>query len=141
MHIKKPEWTYPFSMEQSAAHGLEVFAAKLTHYVWWVSCRSIVGSALKPRRHAVDFVLDQVRPVFAVDIAFLAVEVSWVVELVTFHLLLRVEGLIAAVDVALDCPDRLEWCNHLGGVWMFRGGTGWGMETVACSLYALLPGA
>jgi hypothetical protein len=74
-------------VKQPAAHRLEVFAAELTHDVRRVSCGPIVGSTLEPWSHAVNFVFDQVFPVIAVEIAFLAIEVSWVVELVSLHLL------------------------------------------------------
>jgi hypothetical protein len=94
-----------------------------------VAFGSVLGLALEPRRHAIDFVLDQVGPAIAIDVAFLAVEVSGVVELVALHLLERAEGLEAAFDVAFDGPDWVEGNNHLAGVWrcleVFGGGEGW----------------
>jgi hypothetical protein len=81
-----------------------------------ISLGSPVGPAFDPRSHAFDFVLDQILPVFAVDIALLAVEMSGVVKLVSLHLLLGIEGLKAAFDVAVNGPDRLEWNHHLGGL-------------------------
>jgi len=66
-------------MLQPPSHRLEVHTAELTHNVWRTSLGSSVGSAFDPRSHTFDFVLDQIFPVFAVDVAFSAVEVSWVV--------------------------------------------------------------
>ena len=103
-------------MLQSSTHSLEVLAAELTHDVRRVSFGSSVGSALYPWRHAVDFVLDQGLPVFAVDVAALAVEVSGVVELVALHVFLVVEGLVAAFFVAWYGPDGLEGGDHIGGL-------------------------
>lgn len=103
-----------FTMLQPSAHGLKVLTAELAHDVRRVALRSSVGSALDPRSHPFDFVLDKGFPVFAVDVAFLAVEVSGVVTLVSFHCLLIVERLEAAFDVAWHRLDGLEWDHHLG---------------------------
>ena len=103
-------------MLQSSTHSLEVPAAELTHDVRWASLGSPVGSAFDPRSHAFDFVLDQGLPVFAVDVAALAVEVSGVVELVALHVFLVVEGLVAAFFVAWYGPDGLEGDDHVGGL-------------------------
>jgi len=100
-------------MLQPPAHGLEVLATELTHNVWRASLGSTVGSALDPRSHTFDFVLDQGFPVFAVDVAPPAVEVSGIVKFVSFHCLLCVEGLEAAFDVAWHIVNGLEWHHHL----------------------------
>lgn len=106
-------------MLQSSTHSLEVLAAELTHDVRWASLGSPVGSAFDPRSHAFDFVLDQGLPVFAVDVAPPAVEVSGVVDLVSLHGLFVVEGLVTTLLVAWHCLDGLEGDGHLGG---FEGG-------------------
>lgn len=103
-------------MQQPPAHGLEVFAAELAHNVRWVSLGSSVGSAFNPRRHAVDFVLDEGFPVFAVDVAPPAVEVSGIGELVALHVLFVVEGLVASFFVARHRLDGLEGDYHGGGI-------------------------
>ena len=81
-----------------------------------VSFGSSVGSALYPRSHAIDFVLDEGFPVFAVDVATPAVEVSGVIELVALHVFLVVEGLVASFFVAWYGPDGLEGDDHFGGI-------------------------
>ena len=103
-------------MQQPPTHRLEVLAAELTHNVRRVSFGSSVGSALYPRSHAIDFVLDEGFPVFAVDVATPAVEVSGVIELVALHVFLVVEGLVAAFFVAGHSPDGLEGDDHFGGL-------------------------
>lgn len=103
-----------FSVLQPPAHGLEVLATELAHDVRRVALGASVGSALNPWSHSLDFVLDQRFPVFAVDVAFLAVEVSGIVTLVSLHCLLIVERLEAAFDVAGHSLDGLEWDHHLG---------------------------
>ena len=105
-----------FSVLQPPTRGLEVLATELTHDVRRVALGAPVGSALDPWSHAFDFVLDQGLPVFAVDITFLAVEVSGVVTLVSLHCLLIVERLEAAFDVAWHGLDGLEWDYHLVGL-------------------------
>ena len=102
-------------MQQPPTHRLEVLAAELTHNVRRVSFGSSVGSALYPRSHAIDFVLDEGFPVFAVDVATPAVEVSGVVALVVSHLLVCLEGLVAAWYGAWHRSDWLEWDVHVGG--------------------------
>ena len=103
-------------MLQPPTHGLEVLTAKLTHNVRRASLGSSVGSALNPRSHTFDFVLDQGFPVFAVDVAPPAIEVSGVVKFVSLHCLLCVEGLEAALYVAWHAFDGLEWHRHLVGL-------------------------
>jgi len=101
-----------FSVLQPPAHGFEVLTTELAHDVRRVALGAPVGSALDPRSHPFDFVLDEGFPVFAVDVAFLAVEVSGVVTLVSLHCLLVVERLEAAFDVAGHGLDGLEWDHH-----------------------------
>jgi hypothetical protein len=109
-----------FSVLQPPTHGLEVLATELAHDVWRVALGSPVGSVLDPWSHSFDFVLNQGCPVFAVDVAFLTVEVSGVVTLVSLHCLLVVEGLEAAFDVAWHGLDGLERDHHLVGVKVVR---------------------
>lgn len=97
--------TYLFSVLQPPAHGLEVHTTELAHDVRRVALRSPVGSAFDPGSHSLDFVLDQGFPVFAVDVTFLAVEMSGVVTLVSLHVLFVVEGLEATLDVARHTLD------------------------------------
>lgn len=101
-------------MEHSPTHALEVHTAELAHDVWRVAFRAPVGSAFDPRSHAFDFVDDQVGPVIAVDVAFLAVEMSRLIDLVSSHFFLRVEGFVTSFDVARDFPDRIKWHSHVG---------------------------
>jgi hypothetical protein len=108
--------TYLFPMLQSPTHRLEVHTTELAHDVRRVALRSPVGSAFDPGSHSLDFVLDQGFPVFAVDVAFLAVEVSGIVTLVSLHVLFVVEGLEATLDVARHILDGLERHRHLAGV-------------------------
>lgn len=134
--------TYIFSVLQPPTHGLEVLATELTHDVRRVALGAPVGSALDPWSHAFDFVLDQGLPVFAVDITFLAVEVSGVVTLVSLHCLLIVERLEAAFDVAWHGLDGLEWDYHLAGL---EGGEvvvdgpdqGWRLVAARSAVYVL----
>lgn len=109
-------------MYQPPTHGLEVFSTELAHDVRWEPFGAVVGSALNPRRHAIDFVLDQRLPILAVDVALSAEEVKRVVEFVALHLVFRVEGFVAAFEGTLDRPNGLEWCDHLGGLQVWRGG-------------------
>lgn len=131
-----------FSVLQPPTRGLEVLATELTHDVRRVALGAPVGSALDPWSHAFDFVLDQGLPVFAVDITFLAVEVSGVVTLVSLHCLLIVERLEAAFDVAWHGLDGLEWDYHLAGL---EGGEvvvdgpdqGWRLVAARSAVYVL----
>lgn len=110
--MNKNNLTYLLPMQQPPAHRLEVLAAELTYNVRWAALGSSVGSAFDPRRHAFDFVLDERLPVFAVDIATPAIEVSGVVELMALHILLIVEGLEAAFLVAWYGFYGLEGNGH-----------------------------
>lgn len=103
-------------MLQPPAHRLEVHTTELAHDVRRVALRSPVGSAFDPGSHTLDFVLDQGFPVFAVDVTFLAVEVSGIVTLVSLHVLFVVEGLEATLDVARHTLDGLERHRHLAGL-------------------------
>jgi hypothetical protein len=108
--------TYLLPMLQPPTHRLEVLAAELAHDVRRASLGSSVGSALDPRSHAFDFVLDQGLPVFAVDVASPAVEVSGIINFVSLHVFFIVEGLEAAFFVAWYSLDGLEWDDHLVGI-------------------------
>lgn len=108
--------TYLFPMLQPPAHRLEVHTTEFAHDVRRVALRSPVGSAFDPGSHTLDFVLDQRFPVFAVDVTFLAVEVSGIVTLVSLHVLFVVEGLEATLDVARHTLDGLERHRHLAGL-------------------------
>lgn len=101
-------------MEHSPAHALEVHTAELAHNVWRVAFGAPVRSTFDPRSHPFDFVDNQISPVVAVDVAFLAVEVSRLIVLVSLHLLFCVEGFVTSCDVARDFPDRIKWHIHVG---------------------------
>ena len=131
-----------FPMLQPPAHGLEVLATELAHDVRRVALGARVGSALDPRSHPLDFVLDQGLPVVAVDVAFLAVEVRGIVALVSLHCLLVVEGLEAAFDVAWHGLGGLEWDDHLFGLTVDSVVSGWcsGWRVVGlCCVWCFLP--
>lgn len=76
--------------------------------------RTLIRFVLDPSSHPVDFVLNKISPVFAVAIAFLAVEMIRFVDFVSLHLLDSVEGLIASLFVALNGLDELQWWCHVG---------------------------
>lgn len=114
--MKKQISAYLLPMLQPPAHRLEVLAAELAHNVRRASLGSPVCSAFDPRSHSFDFVLDQGLPVFAVEVAPPAIEVSRIIKLVSLHILLRVEGLIATFLVAWNSLDGLEWDDHFGGL-------------------------
>jgi hypothetical protein len=116
IHTVEVELTYLLPMKQPATHGLEVHTTELANDVRRASFGSPVGSAFDPWGHAFDFVLDEALPVFTVDVALFAVEVGRVVDLVSLHLFLCVEALIATFDVTLDSLDGVKWYHHLVGL-------------------------
>lgn len=81
----------------------------------------MLRSALDELCHLLHFVLYEGHPVLAIDVALLAVEVSWLVTLVPLHFLLVVEGMIAAQNGAWHRPDRLKRHSHPSGwvIWWF----------------------
>jgi hypothetical protein len=109
--------TYHLAMPQPPTKTLKVFATELADDVLWGSLGASVPPALDPRSHCVHFVLDEGVPGlrFNVHVASLAVEVSGVVALVVSHLLVSIEGLVAAWYGAWHLSDRLEWDVHVGG--------------------------
>ena len=100
-------------MEHSPAHTLEVHTAELAHNVWRVAFGTPVRSAFDPRSHPFDFVDDQISPVIAVDVAFLAVEVSRLIVLVSLHLFVCVERFVTSCYVTRDFPDRIKRHIHV----------------------------
>jgi len=109
--------TYHIPVPQSPSKRLEVFAAKLAHKVLWRTLGPSVLPAFDPWSHGFDFVLDKGSPGlrFNVHITFVTVEVVGVVALVVSHLLVRVEGLVAAFDRARHRPDGIKRHVHVGG--------------------------
>lgn len=101
-------------MQLSPTHTLEIHPAELAHDV----LRRALGSAtllLEPRRHGVDFVLRQGGPVFAIDVAFLAVKVRRLLDLVILHFFFGGEGLVAVGVGACPPFQWVEGDGHLGG--------------------------
>jgi hypothetical protein len=109
--------TYHLAVPQPSSETLEVFAAELAHNVLWGSLGALVTPAFDPRSHRIDFVLDEGVPGlrFNVDVASLAVEVGGIIALVVSHLLVGIEGLVAAWYGAWHRPDWIEWGVHVGG--------------------------
>lgn len=114
--------TYYLPMPQSPTKRLEVFATELAHNVLWESFGTVVPPAFNPWSHGFDLVLDKGVPGLRlnVDVAPLAVEVIGVNALVVSHLLVRVEGLVAAWDRAWHRLDGLKWDVHVGGECVLR---------------------
>jgi hypothetical protein len=102
---------------QPSTETLEVFAAEFAHNVLWGSLGALVPPAFDPWSHCIYLVLDKGIPGlwYNIHIASLAVEVSGVVALVVSHLLVCLEGLVAAWYGAWHHSDWLEWDVHVGG--------------------------
>ena len=109
--------TYHLPVPQPSTKTLEVFTTELAHDVLWRSLGPSIAPAFDPWSHGFDFVLDIGIPGLRLNIhvASLAVEVSGVVALVVSHLLVCLEGLVAAWYGAWHRSDWLEWDVHVGG--------------------------
>ena len=93
-------------MRLAAAEGLEVHAAEFAGDVLGVAGGRDAG--FEPGCHDFDFVLGEVCPICAVDVAFFAVVVVRVVDLVGFHFLQGGERMGAVGVRAGELLDAFE---------------------------------
>lgn len=89
-------------MHRLLTEALKVHSTEFAYDMHWRLILVAFHAAIKPRSHGIDLVRLEIVPVFAIDIALLAVEVVRIIALVILHLFLGIESHLAMFVGAFD---------------------------------------